>query len=332
MAQLVGGIPDQPRRLHRAGDDLFHPPVGDAVFPPPGDEHRLLFGRKPLHCPPLLQIAVQRLDAGLVQVNHPLLVSLAEQADLPARQVDVVQIHPHQLSQTHPAVEEQRHHAVVPLREISLIAADVQQFHRLVGSQVFGQDLVQLGWADRRGGVVFQAAGVVDHVVIKAVQAGKPPGRRGFFVAAGLVQKIQIFVDILSCDAAPESRIQPFGVDILHFCIRGRQAPPLLHELAEIAQVAIVIESRVGAFACDDFQIAHIVHNILGGILKGLVLARVLFVQINRHNRPRCSFARIQRQRLQSARAFFKKSTNRLRYSPATTLSPQSSSSTSSTK
>ena len=66
-----------------------------------------------------------------------------------------------------------------------------------------------------------------------AIYAGQPPGGRGFFVAALPVQKIQIFVDILFCYAAPEGRIQPLGVDLLKFCMRGHKPAAALHKAAE---------------------------------------------------------------------------------------------------
>ena len=42
----------------------------------------------------------------------------------------------------------------------------------------------------------------------------------------------------------------------------------------------------MGAFACNDFQIPHILHDILRGIIERLVLFGVLFVQINGHWLP----------------------------------------------
>ena len=115
------------------------------------------------------------------------------------------------------------------------------------------------------------------------MQTGQPPGGRGFFVAALPVQKIQIFVDILFCYAAPEGRIQPLGIDLFEFCIRGHKPAAALHKAAEGAQVTVITERRIGTFAGDHFKITHIFYNIRRGILKGCVFAGVSFVQINRH-------------------------------------------------
>ena len=116
------------------------------------------------------------------------------------------------------------------------------------------------------------------------MQAGQPPGGRGFFVAALPVQKIEIFVDILFCYAAPEGRIQPLGVDLLKFCICGHKPATALHKAAEGAQVTVITERRIGTFAGNHFKITHIFYNIRGSILKGCVLAGVSFVQIDRHS------------------------------------------------
>ena len=94
----------EPRRFHGAGHQLFHPPVGDPLFAAACHKNRSLFGRKPLQAPPLFQVALQCFHTGIVEVDHPLLVSFAKEADLALGKVDVLQIHPHQFGQTHPAV------------------------------------------------------------------------------------------------------------------------------------------------------------------------------------------------------------------------------------
>ena len=176
VTQFMGGKPFQAGGLHGAGDELLHPPVGDPVFAPSGDKDRRLFGRQTFDAAPLLQVEVQRLHTGVVQIDHPLFVALAKQPDLPSGKVDVLHIHAHQLRQAHPAVQKQHGHAVIALGKIAGSPGGLQQGPGLVGGQILGQDLVQLGRADRRSWVLFQAACVVDHVVVKSVKAGQPPG------------------------------------------------------------------------------------------------------------------------------------------------------------
>ena len=122
---------------------------------------------------------------------------------------------------------------------------------------------------------------MVDHIVIKAVKAGQPSGCGRFFVAAGLVQKIQVFVNIFLGDTAPKSGIQTFGINFLHQGIFWHKSLSLLHESAEIAQVTVIIKGGVGAFARDHLQIPHIIHHILRSILKRFVFGWFFLVEIN---------------------------------------------------
>ena len=69
---------------------------------------------------------MQRFDTGIIQVDHALLVAFAEQPDLPLFQVDVAKVHPDQFCQTHPAVQKQHDHAVIPFREIALMLGAFQ--------------------------------------------------------------------------------------------------------------------------------------------------------------------------------------------------------------
>ena len=157
-------------------------------------------------------------------------MALAEQPDLPLFQINVIQVHAHKLRQTHAAVQEQDHHAVIPLREIALGLGAFQQIHGLFCSQVFGQDLVLFGRFDRSGRVGIQPVDLIDQIIIKAVETGQPPGSRGLFVAAFPVEEIQVFVDIFFGHAGPECRVQSFGVDVLHLAVCRNKAAAALHK------------------------------------------------------------------------------------------------------
>ena len=128
---------------------------------------------------------------------------------------------------------------------------------------------------------MLQTAYLIDQIIIKPVQAGQPPGGRGFFVAAVLVQKVEVFVDILPGYTAPKGGVQALGINFRKRLILWYKAPAPLHKPAEISQVAVIIKGGVGALASDDLKIAHILHYIGRGIQKGFVFGRVLFVQIN---------------------------------------------------
>ena len=262
MAQFVGGKTFQSGCFHGSGHQLLHPPVGNALLAPPGHEHGTFFWRKTFHHIALVQVKLQRFHAGIVQIHHALFVALAEQPDLPLFQINVIQVHAHKLRQTHAAVQEQDHHAVIPLWEIALGLGAFQQIHGLFCSQVFGQDLVLFGRFDRSGRVGIQPVDLIDQIIIKAVETGQPPGSGGLFVAAFPVEEIQVFVDILFGHAGPECRVQSFGVDVLHLAVCRNKAASALHKAAEPAQVAKIAERRIGAFAGDHFQIAYIFHNI----------------------------------------------------------------------
>ena len=117
-------------------------------------------------------------------------MAFAEQTDLPLFHVDVTEIHPHKLRKTHPAVQKQHHHAVIPLREIALGLGAFQKVHGLLCRQVFGKDFILLGRLDGRCRVLFEQIYLIDQIIIKAVETCQPPGRRRLFVAALAVQKV----------------------------------------------------------------------------------------------------------------------------------------------
>ena len=88
---------------------------------------------------------------------------------------------------------------------------------------------------------------------------------------------------VLICYAAPEGCVHPLEDNYYKFCICWHKPAAALQKTAERAQVTVIIESRVGAFAVDHLTIPHLFYNIRGGILKGRVLTGVSFVQIDRH-------------------------------------------------
>ena len=138
VAKLVDREVLEPRRPHGPFDELFHAAVGDAVFPPPGDEDSPLLGVHSLHRVPLGKVKPQSFYAGIVEINHSLLVALAEKPDLPLFEVDIAQIHAHKLRKPHPTVQKQHDHAVIPFREIALVLGAFQQVHGLLCRQIFG--------------------------------------------------------------------------------------------------------------------------------------------------------------------------------------------------
>ena len=77
-------------------------------------------------------------------------MAFAEQANLPLLQINVSKVHAYQLCKTHTAVEEQHHHAVVPLREIALGLGALQKRDGLLCRQVLGQYFILLGRTDSR--------------------------------------------------------------------------------------------------------------------------------------------------------------------------------------
>ena len=210
-------------------------------------------------------------------------MAFAEQTDLPLFHVDVAEVHADKLRKTHPTVQKQHDHAVIPLREIALMLGAFQQLHGLLRRQVFGQDFILLGRFDGSRRVLRKAVDLIDQIVIKPMQAGQPPGGGGLFVSAFTVQKIQIFVNVLFCYTAPECGVEPFGVDLFQFRILCHKAPAALHKAAEAAQIAVIAERCVRAFACDHFQITHILHNVRRSILERFVLAGILFIKIDGH-------------------------------------------------
>ena len=96
-------------------------------------------------------------------------MAFAEQTDLPLFHVDVTEIHPHKFRKTHPTVQKEHHHAVIPLREIALSLGAFQQVHRLFCGQIFGQDFILLGRLDGRCRVLFEQVYLIDQIIIKAV-------------------------------------------------------------------------------------------------------------------------------------------------------------------
>ena len=190
-------------------------------------------------------------------------MAFAEQPDLAVFQINIVKIHSYQLGQTHPTIQEQHNHAVISFWKIALCLRAFQKFNGLFRCQVFGQNFILLGWMDGGCGVRIQPVDLIDQIIIKAVQTGQPPGGRRFFVAAFTVQKIQIFINIFFCDRCPECGIQTFRVDVLHFAVIRNKAAAALHKTAEAAQVTVITECRIGAFARDHFQIADIFYDIL---------------------------------------------------------------------
>ena len=284
VTQLMGGKALEPGRFHGTGDELLHPAVGNALLPAARHKHSLFLWIQALHRVAFGQVELQGFDAGLIQIDHPFLVALAKEPDLPLFQVDIAQIHAHQLRKSHSAVQEQNHHAVIPLRKIALILRALQQIHGLFRCQVFGQDLILLGRLDGGGRVLCQLIDLIDQIIIKAVQAGQPPGGRGFLVAAFAVQEIEIFIDVLFTHTAPEGCIQTLGVNILDLRICRNQPAAAFHKTRKTAQIAVITEGRVGAFARDHLQVPHIFHNIRRSIIKRRMLARIFFIKIDRHS------------------------------------------------
>ena len=99
----------------------------------PGDEQGVGVGDR--HVLPHRQPVPDGLDTGVVEVQHPLLVALAQHPELVAP--DVAQIQPHQLRDPQPAVQEKGQDAVVTL-PVGTVHV-VQQGHALFQIQVFGQ-------------------------------------------------------------------------------------------------------------------------------------------------------------------------------------------------
>ena len=132
----------------------------------------------------------------------------------------------------------------------------------MLGCQIFGQNFVLFGRADRRRGVLLQTVDLIDQIIVKAMETCQPPGSGRFFVAAFPAQEVQIFVDILFAYTAPERGIQPFGINVFHLHIIRHKPAAAFHEFAEIPQVAVIVESGVRTFARDHFQIADIFDNI----------------------------------------------------------------------
>ena len=97
VTELVDREVLEPRRPHGPFDELFHAAVGDAVFPPPGDENGPLLGVHSLHRVSLGKIKPQSFYAGIIEIDHSLLVALAEKPNLPLFEVDIAQIHAHKL-------------------------------------------------------------------------------------------------------------------------------------------------------------------------------------------------------------------------------------------
>ncbi len=162
-------------------------------------------------------------------------MAFAEQTNLPLFHVDVAEVHADKLRKTHPAVQKQHDHAVIPLREIALGLGAFQKVHGLLCRQVLGKDFILLGRLDGCRRILFEQVYLIDQIIIKAVETCQPPGRRRLFVAALAVQKVQILINVFLGHTAPESRIEPLGVDVLYFGIVCYKAAPALHKAAEIA-------------------------------------------------------------------------------------------------
>ena len=117
-------------------------------------------------------------------------MAFAEQTDLPLFHVDVTEIHPHKLRKTHPTVQKQHDHAVIPLGKIALGLGAFQKIHGLLCRQVFGKDFILLGRLDGCRRILFEQVYLIDQIIIKAMETCQPPGRRRLFVAALAVQKV----------------------------------------------------------------------------------------------------------------------------------------------
>ena len=89
-------------------------------------------------------------------------MAFAEQTDLPLFHVDVTEVHPHKLRKTHPAVQKEHHHAVIPLGEIALGLGAFQKVHGLLCRQVLGKDFILLGRLDGRCRVLFEQVYLID--------------------------------------------------------------------------------------------------------------------------------------------------------------------------
>ena len=120
VTELMRRKTAQTRRFHCSCHQLLYPAVGNALFAPPGDKDRSFLGVQAFHRVAFVQIDLQGLDAGIVQIDHPLLVALTEQTDLPLFHVDVTEIHPHKFRKTHSTVQKEHHHTVIPLGKIAL--------------------------------------------------------------------------------------------------------------------------------------------------------------------------------------------------------------------
>ena len=87
------------------------------------------------------EVFFYRLAAGVVQVYHTLLIALSDDPHRRYSAVDVREIDPAELRETHPAVQEQRQYAVVPLTRLRLRVAENRAEKRLALGE--GQKLRQ---------------------------------------------------------------------------------------------------------------------------------------------------------------------------------------------
>ena len=103
--------------LQAACHDLLHAAGGQPFASSFGDKYRI-FIHQIGQGGPDRKIVIQRVLTGIVQINQPLLVAFAGDADgiVP----EIAHIHSDQLRKTHAAIQEKDQNTEVPLIEITL--------------------------------------------------------------------------------------------------------------------------------------------------------------------------------------------------------------------
>ena len=196
MTELVGRVAPaaQSRRLQALLHDLFHPP---------GGEGPLVLGKEEvlpvlfhLRLRPDGHVHLQSTDAGVVEVDHPLLIAFAQQHQGVILPVDAAFFDAHQLGKAHPAVEQQGDDAVVPLLPGAWPIHRLEKLEAFLQGQVFGQGLPLAGGLQVLDGTDLQKARLAAEVIIKGAQAGDLPGPGGGVVLIGGLDKIQKTVGI----------------------------------------------------------------------------------------------------------------------------------------
>ena len=203
------------------------------------------------------QIIFQRTQARRVEVDHPLLVALSQQAQ--GVVTDVAQVDAHQLGHTHPAVEQQGEHTVIAGSHCRRGVLDtVQQLNGFLQCQVFGNRFSLGRGVQIFGRVFLQVVGLGGQIFVQRADGSNLAGTAGGVVVEHVERKMQKIIDVAEADRADK-----LGGDVVDFNFRqllgafgdGLKQLDRFEVAKKGAQLDVIAADRFGRTSLNGFHI-----------------------------------------------------------------------------